>query len=286
MINPLNNPHISQIRKIKKTDKNMLNLIYRNSQKLIRRYENIFSSKMLDELYTDKFHYNGNKPYMTTVKEKHSGLAVPVKILCINDEDKKFVFLKSKFNMEWGSKFFTVNNTGDKPRFGIGYIESKKNDRIAGIGIRLTQVHVEEAMKRGIDEIPCSAYPASLPFHTMMGFRPKKEGMVIHYLNGLKEYMRICKEEYSNTHHRHFKPIIYKENGKFYFWHTFTASNAVLNDLKNKKPIKDMNLLEVYKGEMLSLVLKGKHLEKWKQRVYSQPITFSQENKASLIRTV
>lgn len=274
MINPINNS-INKIRKIKKTDKNMLNLLYRNSQRLIRKYENIFTSGLLKELYTDEFAYKGTKSYMTTVKCKKNGLALPVKIQCLDDGEEEYVFLKSGFGIELGSKFFTKKYQDGKMRFGIGYIESKKNTKYEGIGIRLTQVQVEEAIRCGVDKIPCSSYPASLPFHTMMGFRPKKSGMPVYYLKALYEYMRVCKEEYCNTASKYFKPILYKKDGNFCFWPSYTVANAVLNDLKNNPPIKKMEALEFYEGDMIPLELSGKYFDDWKKRILLQPITFS-----------
>ena len=67
----------------------MLNLLYRRSQAEMRKYEKLFTSKTLDELYTDKFCPKKGYEINTTVKNARTGEPVNAKVTYMFEEDGK-----------------------------------------------------------------------------------------------------------------------------------------------------------------------------------------------------
>ena len=264
-----------KIIRIKMSDEKKLDLLARHSNSVMRKYANLYKSKTLEELYTDKFKYTGFLPNATYIKKKSSGKRTLMFIssdIKQNDEILKECYeAKTKFFTPLGQKSFGFDKSQRNKMFH-GFMESYHNDKYSGTQIRLTQVQVERAMAMGQNSIPLYALAEALPFHTMMGFMPSEFRTEVKGYKELKKLSEFSCEGCVKPFASEVVPIVHKRNGKYYFDHNQTIANAILKGLKNVDNTTGRKFSSIYPADAVWLTLSGKNFEVWKQRALSQPI--------------
>ena len=260
---------------MKLTEERKLSLVARHSRQLMREYPNVFQSKTLKQLYTPEFKYNGNFPNTTYIIDKKTNKPVLMHIFANNKNALErytgYSFWGKKFGQE---KFFVTKNIiTNKSYMQEGLMKSYANERYAGTQIRMTQLKVERAMQENINYIPLYSLPEALPFHTMMGILPEKSNNFnVTSYEQLKTFIDTLKEK-SDIPKQYFKPILNKENNKYFIDFNRTYANATLHYLKDYMAQTGKKMESDKLRTMdITMSLEGKNLEIWKQRALSQPI--------------
>ena len=280
-INQLNNG-INRIVKVKFSDERKLDLLAKRSRRIMREYPNVFKSETLEKLYTDEFLYEGRVPNGTYVMNKRTKKPVLMHISKKTNSAYETYTGYNMFGQRLGKEKFSVVHM-DEPNKNYmmeGYMKSYANEKYAGTQIRMTQVKVERAMQENINYIPLYSLPEALPFHSMMGFLPEKGNNAgVQSYNQLNKLMDALQKK-SEVPPHYYKPILNKENNKYYLDFNRTHANATLNYLKDyiAQTGKKMESDKLMAPDVI-MSLEGKNLEIWKQRALSQPILLKKTNR-------
>ena len=127
--------------------------------------ENVFHSKTLEELFTEKYDYKGSEPDLIYVKNLLTNEPEAVRVKIEIKPNKKFTFFQELYMLfdnngtKIGQKDFSYRRMPD----GKYVMYSGEMDNFSkiygGVGIRLDQMHIERAMQLGVDSIPREALP-------------------------------------------------------------------------------------------------------------------------------
>lgn len=265
--------------------KNALNILFKKEIPATKIDFN--PSKIMDKLFTAEFspkeHINDDGYFVTTIIDKKDGKPVEayIKKVELDERDKKDILFQGLPREKW--EMYVKNGVGKYERVGIrkfgldyvnskidsGYMESKEGrEKYQGIGIRLHQLVVERMLQEGFDNVEVESTFSAFPFHYKCGFRLSPEGdfyekpelevaisrwSKILNLSGDEIKKKIVLEDLGNAYYVDYKEI---ENIK--------KSICILGD--GKIPF-----------ENTTMVLDKANLDKWKERVLSQPIILDKE---------
>ena len=230
--------------------------------KVAQSFDDIFESKTLRRLFTDKFKPTrqvdefGNR--VTTVIDRKTGKPVEV---VIKDKYDKYEFMANLPNGQEDYLGYIEMHLYD----GV-YIEEMNTERgnlkYAGIGTRMHQFAIEMSMKyREKGRVFFESSPDAAVFHYKNGFRP------------LQIFQPLTQDEidyrtYQSGFHRvklKLSDITTITNGKPHI-----DTNALCYEPKIRLDI--LNGKRIHVMNTISMELRGEQLEKWKARIATQPI--------------
>lgn len=236
--------------------------------------ENVFHSKTITELLSDKFRYKGYKPNTILIKDLKTGEPVEAQVKISREQEKNVsawvkerYSIVDKFDRLIGEKTFTVETRSNGSyKMLPGDMETFRHE-YAGVGFRLDQMQIERALELGITSIPRDALPQATLYHTKMGFLPVEKKLV--RVNSQNDIPKLIKNEFENKLFSppidSFTPIIVEKNGKFYIDVNKTKLVTNLNNCKETIEKTHAHRILHIMGKQTNLVLSGKELEHWKE---------------------
>lgn len=233
----------------------------------------------LDKLYSSEFKKrickNEDGYYVTSVINKRTKKIMPIYVQkeYINDHFEKYNFYKkSIFNKykQIGTRTFGIDY--DRKVITSGYMESKNNDKYAGIGLRGHQLAVERMIQLGFKNVEIVSLPNAFAFHYKSGFRPfvsplhEPERFDNYSLSEIIDYYA---DRYETDKKNIEKYIDYEVLGdKILVNQSKLEGDVAVECLKNNKHIIGMHP---------TMTLPKNELEKWVNRAKSQPILLEYE---------
>lgn len=242
--------------------------------------ENVFHSKTLEELFTEKYDYKGSEPNTIYVKNLLTGEPAELKVEVNIESDNRYTFSKETYRLldsegnKAGEKTFSyrrkpggryVMYSGDMDNFSKIY---------GGVGIRLDQMQIERAMQLGVDYIPRESLPHATLYHTKMGYLPVEKKLV--ELKKIRQVQNFTEEEFRSRAKsiplNEFDPVIVQKGRRFFL---DVNKTQTLTNLKIcKKMVEEKGLYRILNlsSTHSQLALTGKELQKWKEIIKGHEI--------------
>lgn len=236
-----------------------------------------FNSKTLKTFYSND-EFVSSKPNTVIVQSRETGKPIEIVYEFFKDKVTRFV---DSFTYNFYRKVGDTNGIGSKdfqiktPFFGLG--ESKfqtgmmhsNADDLVGIGVRLDELQIREALKRGVKKIPRHSTQRAVLYHVRMGYLPKPKLIRIRHPQKIKVEMEKLLKLSPEVNPEFFTPIIVEKKGLFgtrYYLDTSTTQ-AIANIRQIKLMSKDEPLLARrirFRADHVEMELSGDGLETWK----------------------
>lgn len=242
--------------------------------------ENVFHSKTLEELFTEKYDYKGSEPDLIYVKNLLTNEPEAVRVKIEIKPNKKFTFFQELYMLfdnngtKIGQKDFSYRRMPD----GKYVMYSGEMDNFSkiygGVGIRLDQMHIERAMQLGVDSIPREALPKATLYHTKMGFLPIEQKLVqLKSINQVKNFTEaeFCYKAKSIPLHE-FEPVIVQKGTKFYIDVNKTQTLTNLKMCKQQIEKTGFRRILHLDSTYANLTLSGQELLRWKEIIKGHEI--------------
>lgn len=242
--------------------------------------ENVFHSKTLEELFTEKYDYKGSEPDLIYVKNLLTNEPEAVRVKIEIKPNKKFTFFQELYMLfdnngtKIGQKDFSYRRMPD----GKYVMYSGEMDNFSkiygGVGIRLDQMHIERAMQLGVDSIPREALPKATLYHTKMGFLPIEKKLVqLKSINQVKNFTEaeFCYKAKSIPLHE-FEPVIVQKWTKFYIDVNKTQTLTNLKMCKQQIEKTGFRRILHLDSTYANLTLSGQELLRWKEIIKGHEI--------------
>ena len=242
--------------------------------------ENVFHSKTLEELFTEKYDYKGSEPDLIYVKNLLTNEPEAVRVKIEIKPNKKFTFFQELYMLfdnngtKIGQKDFSYRRMPD----GKYVMYSGEMDNFSkiygGVGIRLDQMHIERAMQLGVDSIPREALPKATLYHTKMGFLPIEKKLVqLKSINQVKNFTEaeFCYKAKSIPLHE-FEPVIVQKGTKFYIDVNKTQTLTNLKMCKQQIEKTGFRRILHLDSTYANLTLSGQELLRWKEIIKGHEI--------------
>lgn len=245
--------------------------------------KNVFRSKTLQELLSDRFEYKGNEPNIILIKDKTTGNPVEVFVDIKQDvavlgdiiREEYSIWTKDKKSLLGEKDFFIKKVSLDNVCMVQGNMENC-NPLYSGVGIRLDQMQIERALQLGIKSIPRTSYPQAIIFHTKMGFLPLTTQLI--KLKNLKVVNKFSEHEFKlavydiPVENMRSNPFVVKMDGEYYLDVNKTVAMSSVDMCEDI-------LANTNEGRVLGLdisgirmSLRGEELEHWKDIIKEHPI--------------
>lgn len=242
--------------------------------------ENVFHSKTLEELFTEKYDYKGSEPDLIYVKNLLTNEPEAVRVKIEIKPNKKFTFFQELYMLfdnngtKIGQKDFSYRRMPD----GKYVMYSGEMDNFSkiygGVGIRLDQMHIERAMQLGVDSIPREALPKATLYHTKMGFLPIEKKLV--QLKSINQVKNFTEEEFcykaKSIPLNEFEPVIVQKGRKFYIDVNKTQTLTNLKMCKRQIEKTGFRRILYLDSTYTNLTLSGQELLRWKQIIKGHEI--------------
>lgn len=242
--------------------------------------ENVFHSKTLEELFTEKYDYKGSEPDLIYVKNLLTNEPEAVRVKIEIKPNKKFTFFQELYMLfdnngtKIGQKDFSYRRMPD----GKYVMYSGEMDNFSkiygGVGIRLDQMHIERAMQLGVDSIPREALPKATLYHTKMGFLSIEKKLVqLKSINQVKNFTEaeFCYKAKSIPLHE-FEPVIVQKGTKFYIDVNKTQTLTNLKMCKQQIEKTGFRRILHLDSTYANLTLSGQELLRWKEIIKGHEI--------------
>lgn len=186
------------------------------------------------------------------------------------------IFPKGSEDIILGQKIYFLD-TGYKGKMFMksGYMSSDKKAckeaGVKGIGILERILQIKEAIKYGIDRIPCNSYARAVLFHIKTGFTPIPRLRRIFSMYGADKVLEeLIHRLGSDIMPENYTPIIVSEglfNKAYYIDVNTTQCIAAMRQIKQDlaKGICDEAERPFTRGQCIDLVLEGKNFDIWKK---------------------
>ncbi|MCQ2755026.1 MAG: hypothetical protein MJ231_08305 [bacterium] len=255
----------------------------KESEEYIKNFkaDNVFTSGSMEELFTDTFTYNGNKPNKILVKNKLTGEPVELNVeynikpmlmqTGINDKKIEEIFILDNDGNELGYKYFFVQNGQMYP----GYMTAKETNYI-GLGTRLDQLQIERALELGLECINRIALPKAIIYHVSRGFLPKDDYTNIKVKNH-RDFVKLSPEyiypKESNITTDSFVPILKRGEENIFLDIAWSKLITVYNACKKIITSQRINRIQDdVVTSYLHLSLSGDELNYWKSLIEGKRI--------------
>lgn len=245
--------------------------------------EEVFRSKTLRELLTDRFEYKGNEPNIILLKDTATGEPVEAFVDIVQEPEATGYMVREIYRL-WtkdkktliGEKdFFLQENLKNHIIMIHGNMENC-NHAYSGVGIRLDQMQVERALQLGVKSIPRISYPQAILFHIKMGFLPMQT--FLQRLKSLKDVQKIPEGAFGLAVHdiplknMRSNPFIVKMDNEYYLDVNKTVAMSAVDLCR--KILKNTGEHRVTGLDIatIRMSLRGQELEKWRQIIQRHPI--------------
>ena len=243
----------------------------------------VFHSKTLQELMSDRFEYKGAEPNIILVKDNITGKPVEVCVDIIQEPDATGRVVREVYRL-WtkdkkkliGIKDFYLKKNTDKTVTMFQGNMVNCNPAYSGVGIRLDQMQIERALQMGVKSIPRVSYPQAILFHIKMGFLPRTTSL--EKLKSLKDVQKISEDALGLAVHDiplkniRSNPFIVKMDDKYYLDINKTIAMSAIDLCR--KILKNTGVNRVIGLDIatIRMSLRGQELEKWRQIIQQHPI--------------
>lgn len=242
--------------------------------------ENVFHSKTLEELFTEKYDYKGSEPDLIYVKNLLTNEPEAVRVKIEIKPNKKFTFFQELYMLfdnngtKIGQKDFSYRRMPD----GKYVMYSGEMDNFSkiygGVGIRLDQMHIERALQLGVDSIPRESLAKATLYHTKMGFVPIEKKLV--QLKSINQVKNFTEEEFcyqaKSIPLNEFEPVIVQKGRKFYIDVNKTQTLTNLKMCKRQIEKTGFRRILYLDSTYTNLTLSGQELLRWKQIIKGHEI--------------
>lgn len=242
--------------------------------------ENVFHSKTLEELFTEKYDYKGSEPDLIYVKNLLTNEPEAVRVKIEIKPNKKFTFFQELYMLfdnngtKIGQKDFSYRRMPD----GKYVMYSGEMDNFSkiygGVGIRLDQMHIERALQLGVDSIPRESLAKATLYHTKMGFVPIEKKLV--QLKSINQVKNFTEEEFcykaKSIPLNEFEPIIVQKGRKFYIDVNKTQTLTNLKMCKQQIEKTGFRRILHLDSTYANLTLSGQELLRWKEIIKGHEI--------------
>ena len=225
--------------------------------------ENVFHSKTLEELFTEKYDYKGSEPDLIYVKNLLTNEPEAVRVKIEIKPNKKFTFFQELYML------FDNNGTkiGQKD-FSYRRMPDGKYVMYSGEMDNFSKIY------GGVDSIPREALPKATLYHTKMGFLPIEKKLVqLKSINQVKNFTEaeFCYKAKSIPLHE-FEPVIVQKGTKFYIDVNKTQTLTNLKMCKQQIEKTGFRRILHLDSTYANLTLSGQELLRWKEIIKGHEI--------------
>lgn len=259
-----------------------LEALEKRSKEIMEHYkkDNVFHSKTMNELLTDKFEYKGTNECETFVKDLKTGKPVKLDIVTGDAPDEMPGWTLETFELQdkngglAGYKNFRIKKREDGSfLMNFGDMETM-NKSLAGVGFRLDQLQIERALSLGINVIPRHSEADATLYHTKMGFLPKSSKLVeVDSVSKIRQLISQYLGDFAEDFNiKGIEPIIENKQGRFFIDLNKTIANLNLEICKDDIGRQGQRRTKFFESKTSMLELKGEELDRWKEIIKKHPI--------------